>query len=77
MEIIILQLNNNKAYKLIENLEALDIVKVLKREKQRTLDSSKKDKKKPSEYAGSISKETAKLMIRDIKISRDEWERNS
>jgi hypothetical protein len=31
METVLLQINNNDAYKLIENLEALNIVKVLKR----------------------------------------------
>ncbi len=31
METILLQINNNKAYKLIEDLQALNIVKVLKK----------------------------------------------
>lgn len=31
MDTILLQVNNEKAYKLIEDLEALDIVKVLKK----------------------------------------------
>ncbi len=34
METVLLQINNNKAYKLIEDLEALDIVKVLKKSSQ-------------------------------------------
>jgi hypothetical protein len=34
-------------------------------------------KRKPSDFIGSISKETAKKMILDIKQSRNEWERNS
>jgi hypothetical protein len=31
METVLLQINSDKAYKLIEDLEALNIVKVLKR----------------------------------------------
>ncbi len=34
-------------------------------------------KNKPSDFIGSISKETAKKMILDIEQSRNEWERNS
>ena len=33
--------------------------------------------KKPSDFVGIISKETAKKMLLDIEKSRSEWERNS
>jgi hypothetical protein len=32
-------------------------------------------KKKPSDFAGTISKETAMKMIADIEQSREEWDR--
>lgn len=33
-------------------------------------------KKKPSDFVGCITKETAKKMIDDIESSREQWERN-
>jgi hypothetical protein len=35
-----------------------------------------KPKKKPSDFVGCISKETAQKMIIDIEQSRTQWERN-
>lgn len=32
--------------------------------------------RKPSDYAGSISQETARVMLADIEQSRSEWERD-
>ncbi len=32
--------------------------------------------RKPSDFAGCISKETAQLMLADIEQSRNEWERD-
>ena len=74
MDTILLQIKNDKAYQLIENLEALDIVKVLKKEKNTS--NANKAIPKPSEYAGRISKKTATLMIADLDQSRNEWERS-
>ena len=70
MYTILLQIKNDKAYKLIENLEELNIVKVLKKGKN----PSKLNKALPipSEYAGRISKKTATLMIADLDQSRNE-----
>ncbi|WP_041952400.1 hypothetical protein [Spirosoma spitsbergense] len=33
------------------------------------------DRRKPSDFVGCISKETAQEMIADIELSRSEWER--
>ncbi|HET7117837.1 MAG TPA: hypothetical protein VFI29_15185 [Hanamia sp.] len=74
MDTILLQIKNDKAYKLIENLEALNIVKVLK--KGRSTSNAIKAIPKPSEYAGRISKKTATIMIADLDQSRNEWERS-
>ena len=75
MDTILLQIKNDKAYQLIENLEALNIVKVLKKGKN-TSSNANKATPKPSEYAGRISKKTATLMIADLDQSRNEWERS-
>jgi hypothetical protein len=36
---------------------------------------SSKIKRKPSDFAGCISKETAEIILKNIEKSRDEWER--
>jgi hypothetical protein len=70
METILLQINNHNAYKLIEDLEALNIVKVLKKDSQPKGRLSAK-------YAGSLhlSDEEYKRMQDSLTQSRDEWER--
>lgn len=71
METILLQINNDKAYKLIEDLEALDIVKILKK--------SNESKVKLSErFAGSLnlSDEEYNNFQKSINESRNEWERD-
>lgn len=75
MDTILLQINNDKAYKLIENLEALNIVKVLEKG-GKIISSRKKNVSKPSEFEGAISKKAANLIIADIEKNREEWERN-
>ena len=40
------------------------------------LKKTEKPKKKPSDYVGCISKETAERMIADIEESRNQWERD-
>jgi hypothetical protein len=71
METVLLQITNNKAYKLIEDLEALDIVKVLERKDE--------PKKKLSErFAGSLhlSDEEYNNFQDSLTQSRSEWERD-
>ena len=36
---------------------------------------SESSKKKPSDFIGSISRETAQQMLKDVDKSREEWER--
>ena len=76
MDTILLQINNDKAYKLIEDLEALDIVKILEKGRKVVMSSRKKKVLKPSEFEGAISKKTANRIIADIEKSREEWNRN-
>lgn len=71
METVLLQINNNKAYKLIEDLEALQLIKVLKK--------NIPAKQKLSErFAGSLnlSEEEYNNFQNSITESRKEWERN-
>lgn len=72
MDIILLQINNEKAYKLIEDLEALNIVKVLKK-------SSAAGKSNLSQKFAGALKLTDKQyqdLQNQAKEIRNEWERN-
>ena len=71
METVLLQINNEKAYKLIEDLESLNIVKVLDK-------SVKPTEKLSSKYAGSLhlSDEEYNNFQDFLAQSRKEWERD-
>jgi len=71
METVLLQINNSKAYKLIEDLEAMHIVKVLNK-------SSEPKEKLSARFAGSLklSDEEYKNFQDSITTSRNEWERD-
>ena len=72
MDTLLLEIRNDKAYKLIENLEALNIVKVLKK-------SSKATKQNLSDRFAGALKLTDK-QYQDFqnqgKEMRNEWERD-
>ena len=71
METVLLQINNDKAYKLLEDLEALHLVKVLKKDNQ--------PKPKLSErFAGALhlSDEEYNRFQNFLSESRNEWERD-
>ena len=72
MDTILLQVNDEKAYKLIEDLEALDIIKVLER-------SAKKSTEKLSlKFAGALKltdKEYEDFQD-DVTKSREQWNRD-
>ncbi|MEX0810815.1 MAG: hypothetical protein WD048_01280 [Chitinophagales bacterium] len=66
-----IQVNSEKALKLIEQLEALNLIKVIKH-------SPKKNKTKLSkDLEGSITTEESDLMHQELDQMRKEWERNS
>jgi len=71
METVLLQINNNKAYKLLEDLEALDIVKVLEK-------SAQPKQKLSARFAGSLhlSNEEYNDFQDSIKQARNEWKRD-
>lgn len=68
METVTIQIKNNKAYKLLKDLEALNVIKILKQ--------NIVTKKKLSEkYAGKIPSEIADKLQAYTAKSCDEWER--
>ena len=71
METILLEITNNKAYKLIEDLGALNIVKVLKKT------TVVKDKLS-ARFAGALnlSEEEYNKFQDSLSQSRNEWERD-
>lgn len=70
METVLVQINNSKAYKLLEDLEALDVIKVLKKSIQ--------SKQKLSEkYAGKLPSDIADELQDFVTKSRKEWNKHS
>lgn len=70
METVLIQINNKKAYKLLEDLEDLHIIKVLKKSIQ--------PKEKLSEkYAGKLPDEVAEKLQNEVTQSRNEWNNRS
>ncbi|OJW72750.1 MAG: hypothetical protein BGO68_04325 [Candidatus Amoebophilus sp. 36-38] len=66
METVLVQINNNKAYKLLQDLEELHIIKVLKKGIQLQLKLSEK-------YKNVFSAEDAKNFNEHIQATRKEW----
>ncbi|MEM6264059.1 MAG: hypothetical protein AAGI38_16210 [Bacteroidota bacterium] len=69
MQIITVELINDKALRLLQQLEQLNILRLIP-EKSTTQEKPKR------QWKGSISKETADRMLQDLKQSRSEWERD-
>lgn len=70
METVLLQINNNKAYKILEDLEDLEIIKVLKKS---TIPKQKLSEK----YAGKLPSNIADELQDYITQSRSEWNKRS
>ena len=72
METITIKIRDNKALKLIQDLESLNLIQVIK------TSSSKKPSQKLSDMmAGSISQKQADLMHEELKKNRSEWDRDT
>jgi len=69
MQLITVELINDNALTLLQQLEQLNILRLVAAKKQ----SAEKTKR---QWAGSISKETATKMLQYVEQSRNEWERN-
>lgn len=66
METVLIQINNSKAYKLLEDLEDLQIIKVLEK-------SIIPQQKLSDKYAGKLPSEVADELQEYVTKSRDEW----
>lgn len=69
MQIVTIELINDKALKLLQQLEQLNILRLVDAKKQTAVPPKRK-------WAGSIAKETANKMLQETEQSRNEWERN-
>jgi hypothetical protein len=70
METVLVQINNSKAYRLLEDLEALHIIKVLKKSVQPGYKLSEK-------YAGKLPADVAEELQNYVTQSRNEWNNSS
>ena len=71
METLTIKIKDNKALKLIHDLEDLNLIQVM------SSDSKKPAAKLSDILDGSITSEQADEMQKQIKQMRDEWERNT
>lgn len=69
MQIITVELINDKALMLLQQLEQLNILRLVAAKRQATEQPQR-------QWAGSISKETANKMLEQVEQDRNEWERN-
>jgi len=67
MDTLLIQVTNQDAYNLINELEKLHLIKVLKKE-------STSPQKLSEKYAGKLPADAAKKLQDHIKQSRDEWD---
>lgn len=70
METVLIQINNNKAYKLLEDLEDLQIITVLKK-------STHPQQKLSEKYAGKLPSDVADEIQNFVNESRTEWNSRS
>ncbi len=70
MDTLIIQLTNQKAYKLLKQLEDLHLIRVLKKNIQSTQKLSEK-------YAGKLPADVADQLQQYVAQSREEWNNNS
>jgi hypothetical protein len=70
MQTVIIQLTNQKALRLLEELEELHIIKVLKK-------NINPQEKLSDKYAGKISSELTEKLQKHITESRNQWDSNA
>ncbi len=73
METYLIQLTNNKAYRLLQDLEALNIIKVVKRNGPETKNSN--SKRSPAKFRGvlKLNKDQYNDFQQHAKDIRNEW----
>ena len=67
METILVQINDPKAYKLLEKLEQRKLIRLMKNKEPTEGRLSEK-------YAGKLSEETADRLQKQVTQSREEWQ---
>lgn len=73
MKTVTVEIKNEKALALLRNLESLQLLRILEDSPSKT-----KTKQKLSErFAGSISKERAEELQKELTKMRNEWERDT
>ncbi|MBK8721664.1 MAG: hypothetical protein IPL95_05145 [Saprospiraceae bacterium] len=70
METVLVQINNIKAYRLLEDLEDLQIIKVLTK-------SIQPQQKLSEKYSGKLPTDVADDLQNYVNHSRDEWNNHS
>ncbi len=70
MDTVLLKINNEKAYKLLEGLEDLQLITVLKRK-------TESQQKLSDKYAGKLPSDIADELQNYVTKSREEWNNNS
>lgn len=70
METVLVQINNSKAYKLLEDMEDLHIIKVLKK-------SIQPQQKLSEKYAGKLPSDIADELQDYVTKSRSEWSKRN
>ncbi len=71
MDTLIIKINNAKALNMLQALEELQFIEVIKK-----TPSALKKKKLSERMAGSISAEQAKIMNEELAKMRSEWNRD-
>jgi hypothetical protein len=67
MNTVLIQINNNKAYKLLEDLEDLHLIKLLGKT------DAKVQKKLSEKYAGMLPSNVAEELQKYVTESRKQW----
>ena len=70
METVLLQIKNKKAYRILEDLEDLNVIKVLEK-------SLQQEQKLSEKYAGILPAEIADQLQNYVTKSRNEWNNRS
>jgi len=70
METVLVQINSNKAYKLLQNLEDLHVIKLLKK-------NTEPQQKLSEKYAGKLPADIADELQDYVTKSREEWNNRS
>jgi hypothetical protein len=70
METVLVQINNAKAYRLLEDLEDLHLIKVLKK-------SIQSGEKLSEKYAGKLPSDIADELQNYVDQSRNEWSKRN